>query len=918
MTNFNIYFPINNLNPQGWITDFITPYIQRSNIRSEEANIFYDKTFTKNSYNLLKQKFGSDPDFKDFIFRRESVEEDKIISLNGNFLDKIEVDSTLKDSRLTPEEYQKYLTFMSTAKPHHLAFFQSYMRLSYGFKEDPNQLDYKFIDFPFTQHYDLDYILNNKTGFNRTEGSGIKNVSVNNEFNYVTHVNNTVTIGFFFGNMDIFSRQIKENGSPADSVDINKKTYPYGFNFMKLITSFDLKKEVIRLEYGRKLGDGFLQYADQEIKDIIEKKERKIINLIKTNHSFDFRQDGVINLNVTYINSGAASFLSSNNIFIPCDISKIEGFETYKNLVKFYKDKKDLVAKTQEDILQQTKKVQESGKSLTSEIIKQNTTKLSDINRELDDIRKKVRDSFPTIFVDKIKQQGRLFGINFNTDKEDVTYKTRAEIFLVKPTDGKFLTLFNIENSYNIKNYIGPDNTAANTNSKNKNDLIQKKFSQIFKTPGNITKNKKQKKFGYLLFFPLRALISAAYSFMCEEEKKIVPHLVLGNVAITIRNKTCSINIGDLLVEKDMFQKWYYEKCLSQDRSEYSYGAFLSDIANDLVPKIIQRNKIINTNSPASIVYVNYYLDSDFTEEQKKALYIDGSEEAIRLYAKKISTNTDITHKLPLVYMTQFNSISSNVQSMEISNNINKFVFNEFEDAKKGIVHVKIGADGGFIKEVSFSADDNSKIRSAYTYESLTNSVSKVLLYYYTLSLSMIGNNCFNDSSYICIPLLALGLESSESDPGLAGYYKVISSTDTIGQDLKYTTNANCVFSFSPVRDKITALNKTNLSENEKIKDYLDISINDPMKYIEELLQRDAETQNNKGIPSTPAPKKKSSIKSKKSTISNTNETTGAKKEENKSILDKLQSTVEKTGETISTGVQKVQEYLIKKSLGME
>ena len=48
--------------------------------------------------------------------------------------------------------------------------------------------------------------------------------------------------------------------------------------------------------------------------------------------------------------------------------------------------------------------------------------------------------------------------------------------------------------------------------------------------------------------------------FLDDDEKDEVPHLLFGNTLMKIGGKVCSINIGDLLIETETFQKWYYEK----------------------------------------------------------------------------------------------------------------------------------------------------------------------------------------------------------------------------------------------------------------------------------------------------------------------------------------------------------------------
>ena len=42
----NVYFPINNLNPQGWISEFITPVIVKSGKNKDTlSHLFYNSKF---------------------------------------------------------------------------------------------------------------------------------------------------------------------------------------------------------------------------------------------------------------------------------------------------------------------------------------------------------------------------------------------------------------------------------------------------------------------------------------------------------------------------------------------------------------------------------------------------------------------------------------------------------------------------------------------------------------------------------------------------------------------------------------------------------------------------------------------------------------------------------------------------------
>lgn len=858
MQDFNIYFPKDNLNPQGWITDFITPYIKRTNFnRSIEANIFYDKEFSSDSSKHLKKQFNNDADYQDFLARRfGKVDESKFIFLNANFLDYVETNIKYRNSKLAPSEINKYMKFMSSAKPHQLAFLQNYMRLSYGFKTKSGEKEYTFIDFPFSQKFDEDFILNNNNmnggvKYVRSEGCGIKRIDVKNDFNFVTHVNSQIKIDFFLGNMKILTNEIDENGIPTNK-EINKNKYPHGFNFLKLITSFDLSKEVLRLEYGVRVAPGFEEQVDNDLdlRRIIEEKERKILFLNMINYQFDFAQNGVITLSVNYLDLGTSAFLLPNDIINPkLDSEMFKEIGKYQELVKKSNDLKNRRKELEEEVKTYYKKILDESKETqpapTNEIEKKKLemeSKYTVLSRELEKTQKELKEIFETLFLDKIKLQGQLFALNFNTKKTNDEYFMNMNTFLVKPRDGSFLKLFEINKKYSLKkyrDYLQRKNIILNVND----NIIENLFKQYLNVPDGEEKKETEKKFGNFMFFPLKALFSAAFSFLEDSEKDQIPHILFGNVYIPYGSRDVAINIGDLLVERDTFQSWFYENCISKDMKSYSFGAFVTDIINDLIPRITYRNQILNTKS-SSVIKVKYLnFNPNFTDEQKRDLYQKDNIDNLLEFGRHLSAAPDSLHTNKIIYISEQNSISSNEQSPSMKNNPGNFIYDEAEDSKNGILHIKPGADSGLLKSVSFSAHDNSKIRSAYAIEALANSASRILLFYYSMNLSMIGNNVFEYDNFVCVPLNALGLESSDSDPGIAGYYKVLGTNDTIDNSLNYNTTADCVWVRSPKVNKYQNLFTIKIDEIEKIKDNLRLETNTFEKYISDRLSISPEAQ---------------------------------------------------------------------------
>lgn len=888
----NVYFPLNNLNPQGWISEFITPVISKTgNNRSTFAHLFYNSYFNQSDssqadlFKKLKKIFKTDQEIIEYIDLRalNSIQnEKKFIFLNGNHLDLLEIDETLKGIQAKDSDYQKYLLFMNRAKPFELAFLQNYMKLSYGYRKTKNE-EFTWVDFPFTQFYDLDFILQEKTHA-RAEGSGITGVNVLNKFNLATQVNSEISLDFHFGNMKILTQEIDGNGTPLRG---RTSPFPYGFSFMKLVANLDFTKEAIKLEYGKKVSPGFVTEVNngQELKSIIEQREKKVYLLNKFNHTFNFEKNGVVKIGVKYYNFHDTSLYSKNDITIPAytqeNIQKLKLKVEYGNLLDGY----NKLLKQQKQIEEQLKDAKKTSEAkevtkLQSEQkearIKDLTDKLKKTNKTINSLKKSLKTNLTTSILDAIKAQGQLFAISFNTLKVDKVFNIDTTISLVHPKTGDFLPIIDdIFSTYSINKF--KQNTKIkefyDTNKSNADQILTKIFARAFNSPYD--DKEKTSVYGNIMFFPLKALLSAGYSMLSKEkdssgesEQEQVPSMIFGNVLMKVGDRLCSVNIGDLLIEAGIFQKWYYKTIYKKDRLEYSYGAFVSEIMSDLVPEVLYRNRVgFDDKAPTTAIRrTEYYLTSPVPQQLKDKLYYNGDESDLKELSKYISKNP--TNKpQPLLYFGQVNNKTTLVPSPLFSKYGNsKFDFNELNDASKGILHIKIGADGGIVENVNFTAQDFKLIRSALAFEALANHESRYFFFYYQLGIEMFGNNIFSYDSVVCVPSNPLGIDSEINDPGIAGYYKVKETRDRLDSFGNWTTNAMADWFYNP-KNETREKNKSDInpvSSIPTISDQIPASVNDPINYFVELLENDALAVINAQAQKANKPDKKNNEKAKK------------------------------------------------------
>lgn len=891
-SKLNVYFPLNNLNPQGWISEFITPIIVKSGKNKDTlSHLFYNSNFDSSDpsqADVLKklEKALKSPDaLKKYIKLRSrvgSLQNEKMTFLNGNHLDIMEVDETLKGPDVTDSELQKYILFMTSAKPYQLAFLQSYFKISYGYRTSKKE-PFTWVDFPFTQRYDIDFILNEKTHA-RAEGSGLVQASISNKFNLGTHVNSQITLKFTFGSMKLLTREIKENGSPLGK---EKSPFPYGFNFMKLVENLDWTKEAIKIEYGKKVAPGFEKIVTngQELKTIIENKEKKVYLLNKYKHDFSFDEKGTIDIGVSYYNFHDTSLASENNVAVPSytpeNIQKLNLKVDYGEMLNAYNVIKNDIKKLENQLKEiktakDAKTVDKLESDQKSARVKDITKKLAKSNKTLNSLKRSLKATLTTTLLDSIKKQGQLFSVNFNTSQEKNVFKVKTIINLVDPDTGDFLPVVDdIESDYKIDDFKKNSKVQElyKVNKPGTEELLSRVFARIFNSPYD--QGKKDSYYGNIMFFPLKALLTAAYSFLDntkdEEnltEREKIPDMVFANVLMKVGDRTCSVNIGDLLIESGVFQKWYYNKFYKTDKLEYPFGTFITDMIKDLIPEALYRNRVgFDDKAPTTAVKkTEFYLKKKLDDKLKDNLYSSDNEFWLKQFASYISKKPTNDPK-PLFYFGQINNKTTLIPSPLFAKyGKSKFDFNELNDSKKGIMHIKIGADGGIVTKVDFQAQDFKLIRSALAFDALADKASRYFFFYYQLGITTFGTNLFSYDSVVCVPSNPLGIDSEINDPGIAGYYKVKETTDTFDNSNNYTTTAKADWFYNPKNDsrEKRKADIAPVSSEFAIKDHIPSTMTDPINYVVELLENDAYSVINSQLQRFTKPDKKSKQKSKK------------------------------------------------------
>jgi hypothetical protein len=881
-SSLNLFFPLSKggLNKQQFISDIFNNQINRgTNLanRSGIAKVLYDDTFPlqlcknmpEDDHNILK------------VVREKGKEH--IVSFNPNLYQEFE-ESYSANKEVDPVEqkkYNEYVKFMTKIGTSELSVLQPFIKLVYRYRKNKGE-DWKefVIPFPsFTTEEEFMPILSSK--FARGDGCGIESVTTQREFpQFGNFLNVKANISFYFQNLGILTREL----------NFPNRDLPTPFSFLKVMAPLSQETEQIVLEYGYSLNTKFTDptIIPPGIQEEILRRERKRFILNYYRHNFNIEQNGSVRLTVDYTSKQDFDLLKeTSDISITENIPEINALSTenpqIKKFIQSYTEKrkkrKELEKSIKESRLvikkrkgaarirgqsQQTNQILKLEKKVNIE-----KKQLKTLNIEINSLKDKLSLYVKPNFLDSMISHMDVFKINFAT-KSTASNTNNTRDFSMKAflnlvvkdrnTKGALrdILLYEIPTSFSVADF--KDNIILSSiegvNAKQKETLIDNLAGSSFNAPKGLKSTSAgDKKFGDIVFFPVRALIAAAYRQLNEDDRKIAHFTSLGNINARSLGKEYVINMGDILVELTYFQKWFYEHYTKKGRLIFTLGEFVEDVVKKLVPSILEDNTIdtFGKTRIGSIQRTNYLTEmqpGSQTRQLFRDVYHTTNKLALRQLSGRVKrtsetrTRTDVR---TFVHYSLVRNPSSPIGSAYLKRKVANTNFREDNDIQFGCPHIKIGADEGLLKNISFNANDFAGMRLAFWSENLRDTATNLLRYHYSANVETIGNNVFFKGGFFGIPSNLLGIENDDFDPGISGYYAIQRVNDSISLG-NYTTNLTATWFWHPRLAKAKGGESVKDGQN-KTDDIPPTRVGLSLaNYFEEILRLDAETLAKYGI----------------------------------------------------------------------
>jgi hypothetical protein len=281
-----------------------------------------------------------------------------------------------------------------------------------------------------------------------------------------------------------------------------------------------------------------------------------------------------------------------------------------------------------------------------------------------------------------------------------------------------------------------------------------------------------------IAFITLGDIINAAASLIdFEDEVKVI----LGPIKIN----NIIYNIADIPISFKLFNIWFAENVIKQNKRSWFFWQFIQDIFKNLVHNNLINNPIFGKVGPNLNVQVTSIVSESKLENGKHYNINDQG-----------------------VSDTVFNSLSPNVWSYAdvymylviyaYDYEIEKRHGDFNEDVGDGIYHYYRGTDRGIIKNINFSKIDFPRFRDMRIANGRYNEIGDILREHYNATLDCIGCPLFAIGSHIYLNATSIGKYGIDISKklGLSGYY-LITSIEKIFTPDKYEEKLNTFWVFS-------------------------------------------------------------------------------------------------------------------------
>jgi len=257
---------------------------------------------------------------------------------------------------------------------------------------------------------------------------------------------------------------------------------------------------------------------------------------------------------------------------------------------------------------------------------------------------------------------------------------------------------------------------------------------------------------------------------------------------------TKSVNLANVPISLDLYTQWFTD-AVTNGEDVFTFKRFLQEITTKLIVESLGPPIESNVRDVKRVMReekrVRVAIASGISPNLKSGHLVEDIEDAATLESKLLiapGDGTDLTKEYLLITASWIPSQGR--------------IIDEEENAKKGIYHLKIGADKGIVKNIQFNRESNAAMQTS----NIINAYNKggaalgVLRLPYQATVEVVGNAFFQPGQYIYIDPTTVGrlsrperLHVARDLIGLGGFYLITKVSSNL-ESGRFNTTLDCKF----------------------------------------------------------------------------------------------------------------------------
>jgi len=279
----------------------------------------------------------------------------------------------------------------------------------------------------------------------------------------------------------------------------------------------------------------------------------------------------------------------------------------------------------------------------------------------------------------------------------------------------------------------------------------------------------------------------------CDKMKLIVGPILLGNFQTDL-GKT--VNLANLPISLDLFLDWWQMKTVRTQATSYPLRQFLSDIVSDLIlPAVgadcIYSDILTEPRTTFSILHFPRFKEADSFFNNGDVISLETVEQIQKMYEAMIGGFPGMKD------IESFMFIHASNFAEPLGERTRQ------EDEKRGIYHLRMGADSGLVKELQFSKSNSPQYLKESRYEQSGVSSGFEFANLYSCEARMVGSAWFLPGQMVFVDPTIIGMPSINSSGmreqstakklNIRDYY-FVNVVEGVIEDGSYETDLSLIF----------------------------------------------------------------------------------------------------------------------------